>query len=106
MGIASYSKTDGLPYTTLLYGTGGPSNVQFESINGKVKRRDPSKEDTTSYDYHQQAVVESIENFHEGSDVAVHATGPMAHLFQRTHEQSYVAHLIAYAARIGPFQQT
>lgn len=89
-----------------MYGTGGPKNVQFESIDGKIKRQDPSKDDTTSFDYHQQAAVESIENLHEGSDVTVHAIGPMAHLFQRTHEQSYVAHLIAYAARIGPFKQT
>lgn len=99
------NNADGVPYTTLLYSTGGSANVQFESIRGKVKRRDPSEEDTTSFKYHQQAAVETIENFHEGSDVAVHATGPMAHLFHRTHEQSYVAHLIAYAARIGPFHQ-
>lgn len=30
-------------------------------------------------------------------------TGPMAHLFHRVHEQSYVAHVMAYAACIGPY---
>lgn len=28
--------------------------------------------------------------------------GPMAHLFHRTHEQHYVAHVMAYAACVGP----
>lgn len=28
----------------------------------------------------------------------------MAHLFQSVHEQTYVAYVISYAARIGPFQ--
>ncbi len=32
------------------------------------------------------------------------AAGPMAHLFHGVHEQTYVAHVIAYAAKIGPFQ--
>lgn len=27
----------------------------------------------------------------------------MAHLFHRVHEQSYVAHVMAYAACIGPY---
>lgn len=71
---------------------------------GKVQRRDPSKDDTTAYTYVQQAAVKTDENAHAGSDVTIHATGPMAHLVQRVHEQSYVAHLISYAARIGRFQ--
>lgn len=28
----------------------------------------------------------------------------MAHLFHRVHEQSYVAHVISYAMRIGRFR--
>lgn len=31
-------------------------------------------------------------------------TGPMAHLFHRVHEQSYVAHVMGYAACIGPYK--
>ena len=27
----------------------------------------------------------------------------MAHLFQRVHEQTYIAHVMAYSACIGPF---
>ena len=29
-------------------------------------------------------------------------SGPMSHLFQGVHEQSYISHVMAYAACIGP----
>ena len=35
---------------------------------------------------------------HDGSDVAVYATGPMAHLLHSTHEQHYIFHVMSYAA--------
>lgn len=31
-------------------------------------------------------------------------SGPMAHLIHKVHEQSYIAHVISYAARIGRFR--
>lgn len=31
--------------------------------------------------------------------------GPMAHLFHNVHEQNYVAHVMAYAARIGRYTE-
>lgn len=70
MGIARESKYDGVPYTTLLYATGGPGAVQMEMTNdGKIKRKDPTNEDTTAYTYIQQAAIHSDENAHAGSDV-------------------------------------
>ena len=38
---------------------------------------------------------------HGGEDVAIYARGPMAHLFHATHEQNYVAHVMAYASCVG-----
>lgn len=71
MGIARKSKYDDVPYTTLLYATGGPDAVQMEMGNdGKVKRKDPTNEDTTAYTYIQQAAIQSDENAHAGSDVS------------------------------------
>lgn len=105
LGIAQKSKIDTIPYTTLTYATGGPSGFQVDTDDfGKPIRRNPTKEDTTSYDYVQQVTVLTDENTHGGGDVTIHATGPMAHLFHRVHEQSYVAHVISYAARIGRFR--
>lgn len=129
LGIARNSKMDGIPYTTLLYATGGPDSFQMEvNSEGKVQRQNPLNNDINGYTYIQQAAVKTDENAHGGAgytffsikyvcfpikilfpfmfctDVTIHATGPMAHLVQRVHEQSYVAHLIAYAARIGRFR--
>lgn len=41
---------------------------------------------------------------HGGDDVAIFAQGPMAHLFHRTHESSYIGHVMAYAACMGPYK--
>lgn len=42
---------------------------------GNVSRQDPSKSDTSSFDYAQQAVVLEEEALHDGGDVAIYATG-------------------------------
>lgn len=66
---------DGLPFTSLIYGTGGPNNYQFTIQNGTVVRKDPSSEDTTDIDYSQQALVHTDEVTHSGTDVLVFARG-------------------------------
>ena len=33
------------------------------------------------------------------------SSGPMAHYFHTTHQQTYIAHVMSYAACIGPHQQ-
>ena len=40
---------------------------------------------------------------HGGEDVAIYASGPMAHLFQATQEQSYIAHVMMYASCVGDY---
>lgn len=39
---------------------------------------------------------------HGGDDVGIFAIGPQAHMFQGVYEQNYIAHLMGYAACIGP----
>lgn len=106
LGLANRSKADNVPFTTLMYATGGASNYRMNLTSGETHRSDPSLEDTTSINYKQQAGVLTDEAAHSGADVTVYARGPAAHLFQRVHEQSYVAHLIAYAAKIGRFRES
>lgn len=49
----------------------GPDSFQIETDDeGKLHRRDPTKEDTTAYTYIQQAAVPSDENAHSGDDVS------------------------------------
>ncbi|KAK7500574.1 hypothetical protein BaRGS_00008149, partial [Batillaria attramentaria] len=59
-------------------------------------------------DDHKQARLVPIDGTetetHGGEDVAIYATGPMAHLFHGVQEQSYIAHAMGYAACIGPNQ--
>lgn len=38
---------------------------------------------------------------HGGEDVQIFASGPMAHMFTGVHEQTFIAHGMAYAACIG-----
>ncbi|KAJ7324669.1 hypothetical protein JRQ81_017689 [Phrynocephalus forsythii] len=54
--------------------------------------------------YHQQAAVPLSSETHGGEDVAIMAKGPMAHLFHGVQEQTYVAHAMAYAACLEPYQ--
>lgn len=105
LGIAQNSKQDKVPYTTLTYAVGGAPAFQFSvDDNQKPVRNKPDEKLLLNYDYVQQAGILSDENVHGGGDVSLHAIGPMAHLFHSVHEQSYVAHVISYAARIGRFQ--
>lgn len=66
---------DKIPFTSLLYGTGGPNNYQFGVENETVVRPDPTKNDTTEWEYSQQAVVLNDEVTHSGADVLVFAKG-------------------------------
>ncbi|XP_043279539.1 alkaline phosphatase, tissue-nonspecific isozyme-like [Venturia canescens] len=103
LGIAQSSKHDGIPFTSLTYSIGGPNNLAYTMNNGKPTRKDPSLENTADYRYSQQAAVISDEAHHGGGDVIVYAKGPWAHLFHTTHEQNYVAYVIGYASKIGPY---
>lgn len=52
-------------------------------------------------DYIQQSAVPMKWETHGGEDVAVYASGPMAHLFHGVQEQNYIAHVMAYASCVG-----
>ncbi|XP_069991183.1 alkaline phosphatase-like [Penaeus vannamei] len=95
--------TDGMPYTTLMFTTGHGYNYTWDGE--KVVRRNLTGVDTKDKDFAPLAAVPTIfgEETHGGEDVAAFAVGPMAHLFHRTHEQTYVAHVMAYASCVGPY---
>lgn len=95
LGLSHFQEySSKLPYTTLLYGN-GPGHQQ--------PRRDPSKgqNSTNSPYYVQYAAIHQDEAYHDGSDVALFAGGPFAHLFQGVQEQSYIAHVFGYSMCIG-----
>lgn len=53
--------------------------------------------------YLQQAAVPLASETHAIEDVAIFAKGPMSHLFHSVQEQSYIAHVMAYAACLPPY---
>ena len=52
--------------------------------------------------FKQPATVPLASETHGGDDVGIFAIGPQAHMFQGVYEQNYIAHVMAYAACIGP----
>ncbi|XP_046488848.1 alkaline phosphatase isoform X1 [Neodiprion pinetum] len=104
LGIATNSEYDNIPFTVLSYSTGGPNNMAYEVYNSTTAiRKDPSLENTTDFTYSQQAAIVTDEAQHSGTDTLVYAIGPYAHLLHATHEQNYIAHVAAYAAKIGEY---
>ncbi|NWI64705.1 PPBI phosphatase, partial [Todus mexicanus] len=94
-GLAPSKASDGKNYTSILYGNGpGYPGADRPDVN-----------DTTAhqFSYHQQAAVPLDSETHGGEDVAILAKGPMAHLFHGVQEQTYVAHVMAYAACLEPY---
>lgn len=91
LGLSDELDENGVPYTVLAY-TNGPGAVVGE-------RKAPV--DPEDKDYVQQSLIPLSSETHEGSDVTIYAGGPFAHLFQKTVEQSYIFHVMDYAADIS-----
>ncbi|NWX31638.1 PPBI phosphatase, partial [Notiomystis cincta] len=94
-GLAPSTATDGKSYTSILYGN-GPGYPGTERPNVDTNT-------AMQFNYLSQAAVPLNSETHGGEDVAILAKGPMAHLFHGVQEQTYVAHVMAYAACIEPY---
>lgn len=126
LDIAGESRTDEVKYTTLTYSIGYSPNYIYKRQGSNVIRQDPSAIlKPTSHEYSQQVGIMDETGVHGGGDVVVYAQGkclnnkliiqclipkcsligPMGHLFHSIHEQNYIAHAIAYAAKIGPYEK-
>jgi alkaline phosphatase len=102
---------DDHPYTTLGYqnGRGFYNGVPAEAVyrldprSGRSQHFDTHPGDavgltaTTDPDYHQEALVPTLGETHGGEDVAIYASGPQAHLFRGTMEQSSIFHVMLKA---------
>ncbi|XP_053368943.1 intestinal-type alkaline phosphatase [Clarias gariepinus] len=97
LGLSTKMGSDKKPFTTTLYGN-GPGYIY------NATRPDLDYSITGSNDYVQQSAVPLSSETHGAEDVAIFAKGPMSHLFHAVHEQSYIAHAMAYAACIEPYE--
>ncbi|KAM4836174.1 intestinal-type alkaline phosphatase 1-like [Thomomys bottae] len=94
-GLAPQKASDGKTYTSILYGN-GPGHVQGNRPNvTETESGEPT--------YRQQAAVPLSSETHGGEDVAVFSRGPQAHLMHGVQEQSYIAHVMAFAACLEPY---
>lgn len=84
---------DKMPYLTLGY------------LNGpKFGRVNLTGVDTTGKDFQQPSGLQMPYETHGGEDVIIYARGPMAHMFHRTHEQSYIGHVLMYSSCLGLYK--
>ncbi|XP_004389568.1 intestinal-type alkaline phosphatase isoform X1 [Trichechus manatus latirostris] len=97
LGLANGKASDGKAYTSILYGN-GPGYAL-----GSGSRPDVNESQSTLPDYKQQAAVPLSSETHGGEDVALFARGPQAHLVHGVQEQSFVAHVMAFAACLEPY---
>lgn len=96
-GLAPDVADDGKAYTSLLYAN-GPG---FAISNGS--RPNVNDSQSSDVEYLQQTAVPLSSETHGGEDVAVFARGPQAHLVHGVQEQSFVAHVMAFAACLEPY---
>jgi alkaline phosphatase len=102
-GDAPVTAMDGKPYTTLGYANGpgmhakAGGDVVYEQPVHAGRAASFEGIDTTSPDYHQEALVPLEDETHGGEDVAIFAGGPGAQWFHGVQEQSYVFYVMRAA---------
>eukprot|EP00091_Calanus_sinicus_P024337 TRINITY_DN8658_c0_g1_i1.p2 TRINITY_DN8658_c0_g1~~TRINITY_DN8658_c0_g1_i1.p2 ORF type:complete len:135 (-),score=41.73 TRINITY_DN8658_c0_g1_i1:40-444(-) len=92
-------------FTVLSYGN-GPGFLQNNGTGVGdftfIDRDTMEAGGTAGMTYLQASAAPIDAETHGGDDVGIWAAGPMAHLFHGVHEQSYIGHVMSYAACIGP----
>ncbi|XP_053316340.1 intestinal-type alkaline phosphatase-like [Spea bombifrons] len=97
-GLAPKKAKDTKSYTSILYANGPGFSLT------ETGRPDVDNITSERHDYTQQAAVPLDSETHGGEDVAIFSKGPMAHLFHGVQEQTYIAHVMAYAACLSPYE--
>lgn len=94
--VSSNGPADGLPYLTLSY-TNGPGGREA------TERANYTNVNTSVTSFVHPADVKLDSETHGGEDVAIFSRGPMSHLFHTSHDQSYIGHVMMYAACLGDY---
>lgn len=99
-GNAEISDEDDLPFTTLSYAN-GPGFAKTYGADGK--RINPDTFDFTDPKMQYPATVPLAKETHGGEDVGVWASGPMAHLFRGSYDQTAIPLIMAHILKVGPY---
>lgn len=101
LGIPGFSRVDNLPYDTMGYANGPGRSATFANgarVNLRtVDLKNPLRRASTT--------VQLSSETHAADDVGVYASGPWSHLFTGSYEQNNLPLMMAYAAKIGPYQE-
>ena len=95
MPYTTVGYTNGLGYRDLGDETNADASYLAAPVTGRV---DLSDVDTTTPGFHQESLVPLSSETHAGEDVGVYAMGPGAHLVTGTNEQSFLFHVMDFAA--------
>nr|XP_061790996.1 alkaline phosphatase-like [Nerophis lumbriciformis] len=98
LGVSRGVADDSKSFTIAGYAN-GPG---YQFVNGT--RPDVNETISMGDEYLQQATVPLDSETHGIEDVAIFAKGPMSHLFHGVQEQNYIAHVMAYAACLPPYE--
>jgi len=102
--LTPYLGMDGKPFTIFGYANGPGYNKMVVDDEGHIVR--PAIPSSLDYEFVHYSGVPLEKETHGGDDVGIWAKGPLAHFFHTTHQNTYIAHVMSYAACIGPHQQT
>ena len=94
---------DTLPFTVMAFMNGAGSVLKKGGPNELIagRRRNTSQLMATSPNYHQESLIPKRAESHSGTDVAIYARGPWAHLVDGTMEQNTIYHVMLHAVRHG-----
>jgi len=99
---------DNNTFTVLSYGN-GPGFMEYNTTGTgdytHIDRHPMEVNQTADMTHRQDSAAPLHSETHGGDDVGIWAAGPMAHLIHGVHEQSYIAHVMSYAACIGPHKE-
>ncbi|KAM7409573.1 hypothetical protein PAMA_001182 [Pampus argenteus] len=98
LGVSYIKADDNKRFTTTVYGNGPGYQITNNT------RPDMDEATSSGNDYRQGAAVPLSSETHGIEDVAIFAKGPMSHLFHGVQEQSYIAHAMAFAACLEPYE--
>jgi len=88
---------DALPYSTISYANGPGYKPNYNATT----RYDITNDNFDDVTYRYMATVPIQWETHGGDDVLIFSKGPFAHLLTGIQQQSYIPHVVGYAACIG-----
>lgn len=107
-GSTGETTAEGLQESILSYADGQGAKTMRPSadpkVQGSCEMKDLDDDAMKDWEFKHPAILYRYDEHHGGDDVGLWATGPMAYLFHKNHEQNYVAHVVGYSLCMGPYK--